>query len=84
MEIQLFYCKLGYLDKLKKIYDRDREKICKTITIEGVDMIIALTHSDKSQDVALVKAVPEIDLVLGGHDHDLQNSNSTVMPVLEE
>ena len=35
-----------------------------------VDAIVALTHLSLLQDQALVEAVPEIDLVLGGHEHE--------------
>ena len=35
-----------------------------------VDAIVALTHLDLQDDEALVEAVPEIDLVLGGHEHE--------------
>ncbi|EGD72662.1 hypothetical protein, variant, partial [Salpingoeca rosetta] len=33
------------------------------------DLVIALTHMRENNDLALAKACPEIDLVLGGHDH---------------
>ena len=36
----------------------------------GVDVIVALTHLDFSEDRALVLAVKGINLVLGGHDHE--------------
>lgn len=35
-----------------------------------VDAIIALTHLPLESDQDLVAAVPEIDLVLGGHEHE--------------
>jgi 5'-nucleotidase/UDP-sugar diphosphatase len=35
-----------------------------------VDAIVALTHLALASDQALVEAVPEIDLVLGGHEHE--------------
>jgi 5'-nucleotidase / UDP-sugar diphosphatase len=35
-----------------------------------VDAIVALTHLTLLQDQALVEALPEIDLVLGGHEHE--------------
>jgi 5'-nucleotidase/UDP-sugar diphosphatase len=35
-----------------------------------VDAIVALTHLSLLQDQTLVEAVPEIDLVLGGHEHE--------------
>lgn len=34
------------------------------------DVIVALTHLTLAGDRALVDAVPEIDLVLGGHEHE--------------
>ncbi|MBI4537916.1 MAG: bifunctional metallophosphatase/5'-nucleotidase [Gemmatimonadetes bacterium] len=37
---------------------------------DSVDAIVALTHLSLAQDQALVEAIPEIDLVLGGHEHD--------------
>lgn len=33
------------------------------------DAIIAITHLSMDEDIALVKAVPDITVVLGGHDH---------------
>ena len=35
-----------------------------------VDAIVALTHLPMAEDQTLVTAVPEIDLVLGGHEHE--------------
>jgi 5'-nucleotidase len=36
----------------------------------NVDAIVALTHLALASDQALVEAVPEIDVVLGGHEHE--------------
>ena len=36
----------------------------------GMDFVVALTHQDIADDLALVRAVPGVDLVLGGHDHN--------------
>jgi len=33
------------------------------------DVIVALTHQDMADDKLLAAAVPEIDLILGGHEH---------------
>jgi 5'-nucleotidase len=33
------------------------------------DVIVALTHQEMGEDKALAAAVPEIDLILGGHEH---------------
>lgn len=46
------------------------KKMCKQLKQQGVDVIVALTHLFISEDRKLAKAVPEIDLILGGHDHD--------------
>ena len=35
----------------------------------GADIIIALTHEGLSEDLELLRAVPDIDVLLGGHDH---------------
>lgn len=35
-----------------------------------VDILIALTHLPLEQDVTLARLVPEIDLILGGHEHE--------------
>ncbi len=39
------------------------------LLLEGVDVIIAVTHQEMSDDVKLLQQVPAIDLVIGGHDH---------------
>jgi 5'-nucleotidase len=45
-----------------------REEIAK---LKGrTDAIVALTHLRLEQDAAFVAALPEVDLVLGGHDHE--------------
>lgn len=44
----------------------------------GVDLIIALTHAGVEEDKALAKAVPGINVIVGGHCHTLLTE-----PVLE-
>ncbi len=34
------------------------------------DVVVALTHQAMADDKALAAAVPEIDVILGGHEHD--------------
>lgn len=36
----------------------------------GAEIVIALTHMRLPNDELLCREVPEIDLVLGGHDHN--------------
>ena len=42
----------------------------QNLKAQGAQFIIALTHMDMDEDRALAEAVPGIDLILGGHDHD--------------
>ena len=37
---------------------------------QGADVIVALTHDEFAEDRDLARQVEEIDLILGGHDHD--------------
>ncbi len=37
---------------------------------EGVDVIIAITHQNLQEDKSLLMAIPEIDLIVGGHEHE--------------
>ncbi len=37
---------------------------------DSVDALLALTHLQTSQDIALAERLPELDLILGGHDHE--------------
>ncbi len=35
-----------------------------------VDILIAVTHLDIEQDMQIAKDLPEVDLILGGHEHE--------------
>ena len=35
-----------------------------------VDALVALTHLELEDDARMAEAIPELDLILGGHDHD--------------
>ncbi len=50
-----------------------------------VDAIVALTHLSLEQDAELAAAVPEIDLVLGGHEHEnwLAQRGPRFVPVIK-
>lgn len=37
---------------------------------DRVDALVAITHLDLAQDMALANAVPELSLILGGHEHE--------------
>lgn len=45
-------------------------RTAKQLKSEGADVVIALTHMFMADDEKLAREVPEIDLILGGHDHD--------------
>lgn len=40
-----------------------------TLQDEGAEVIVALTHQEMSEDRRLARAFPEIDVVIGGHEH---------------
>lgn len=42
----------------------------RSLRAKGAEIVVALTHLDIEQDRVLARTVPEIDLILGGHDHD--------------
>ena len=48
---------------------------------DGCDIVIALTHMRNPNDIKLAQNVPRIDLVLGGHDHDVEMKNVSILYV---
>ena len=51
---------------------------------DGADIVVALTHQDLAADVRMARSVPGIDLVLGGHDHEpAEFQSSPGVPVLK-
>jgi 5'-nucleotidase len=53
---------------------RDDVDVARELAAElrarGADVVIALTHMRLPNDERLAAAVPELDCILGGHDHD--------------
>ena len=53
---------------------RDDVEVARELAAElrarGADVVIALTHMRLPNDERLAAAVPELDCILGGHDHD--------------
>jgi 5'-nucleotidase len=45
-------------------------KLAQELKQQGADYVIALTHMRWPNDTLLAEKVDEIDLILGGHDHD--------------
>ena len=56
--------------KYLPVVESAKAAIAKMRAAGPVDAIIALTHLPMDEDQALVTAVPEIDLSLGGHEHE--------------
>jgi len=52
-------------------YVMEGRRLAQELQAEGVDYVIALTHMTWPNDVRLAENVEEIDLILGGHDHDV-------------
>jgi len=48
----------------------------------GCDIVIALTHQGYNRDLALAEAVPELDVIVGGHTHTLLEEPTRVGDVL--
>jgi 5'-nucleotidase / UDP-sugar diphosphatase len=50
-----------------------------------VDVLVALTHLDLDEDTTLAETVPEIDLILGGHEHEnwAVRRGSSLTPILK-
>lgn len=46
-----------------------------TLQEQGVDKIIALNHVGLATDVEIAKAVPGIDVIVGGHSHTLMSND---------
>ena len=44
-------------------------RLAQELKAAGADIVIALTHQGLGADLELLRAVREIDVVLGGHDH---------------
>jgi 2',3'-cyclic-nucleotide 2'-phosphodiesterase (5'-nucleotidase family) len=65
----------GLLYPIQKSYARSSDvKAAARVAVQalredGARVIVAITHQDMPDDVNLVKEVPGIDLVIGGHDH---------------
>lgn len=62
--ISAYSKKLKYFDIVQ--YARE---MCRVLLEKGCELIIALTHARMPADTELAKQVPQIDFILGGHDH---------------
>jgi hypothetical protein len=53
------------------------------ICFSGVDTVIALTHMRKPNDRRLAAEVPELDVILGGHDHEVFSEVVNGVPIIK-
>lgn len=73
---------LGNLSSLNSIYDQSNsmgitvieatEAVANEAGIlesQGADLIVVVSHMGVEEDVALARALPQIDVVMGGHNH---------------
>ncbi|XP_071785238.1 mannosylglucosyl-3-phosphoglycerate phosphatase-like [Asterias amurensis] len=58
---------LTYID-----YVTQGNKLARVLRQQGADYVIALTHMRMPNDIRLAENVEDIDLILGGHDHDYE------------
>lgn len=49
-----------------------------------VHMIIGLSHTGYHEDLATAKAIPDLDLIVGGHSHTFLNSPETSGPIFDK
>ena len=58
-------------------------RLTAALRAQGADMVIALTHMRNPNDIRLAEEVPELDLILGGHDHDVYSSTVNGVPLIK-
>ncbi|CAF1053376.1 unnamed protein product [Adineta ricciae] len=46
------------------------QQFLQSLTTVHYDVLIALTHLDVANDIILAQNIPQIDLILGGHEHE--------------
>eukprot|EP00301_Raphidiophrys_heterophryoidea_P004290 c11877_g1_i2.p1 GENE.c11877_g1_i2~~c11877_g1_i2.p1 ORF type:complete len:449 (+),score=89.70 c11877_g1_i2:500-1846(+) len=51
--------------------------LARKLRSEGADIVIALTHMREPNDMKLACEAPELDFVLGGHDHQYVSATAT-------
>ena len=65
---QLKTDELVYADFIK-----EARSAATTLRSQGAELVLAICHNRLEQDRQLAKEVPEIDVILGGHDHFYKN-----------
>ncbi|MGE0126789.1 MAG: bifunctional UDP-sugar hydrolase/5'-nucleotidase [Blastocatellales bacterium] len=57
--------------------------IVKKLRKGGAQIIIAITHLAMSEDKYLAQRVPQIDVIIGGHEHELLQSHAGRTPIFK-
>ncbi|ESO83037.1 hypothetical protein LOTGIDRAFT_169666 [Lottia gigantea] len=57
-------------DVIFKDYVESGREIAHSLRTQGADIVIALTHMRWPNDIRLAEEVEDLDIILGGHDHD--------------
>lgn len=55
-------------------------RMCRFLRAKECELIIALTHMRAPNDQRLAEMAPDIDIILGGHDHDYYGLQVIGMP----
>lgn len=53
-----------------RLHNEDNCNVFLLFLIKGADVVIAMTHMRWPNDRKLAEKVDNIDIILGGHDHD--------------
>lgn len=59
------------------------KEMCEFFKRRGCDLIIALTHMRWNNDEKLAREVPDLDLILGGHDHEYTTKIINGVPIIK-
>jgi 5'-nucleotidase/UDP-sugar diphosphatase len=54
--------------------DTSAHRVIQTLSDEGADLIVAITHQTTPADRELLEQEPKLDLILGGDEHEAQDS----------
>lgn len=68
--------------KVNNVCDTAKEIVPK-MRAAGINTIIALTHLSMREDKELAGCAPDIDLILGGHEHTLLQSSANGKPIFK-
>lgn len=59
------------------------KKIIRQLRQKGAQVIIAITHLSMSEDKELARRAPQIDVIVGGHEHELLQSHAGRAPIFK-